>query len=381
MKRKVTPILVLVVGLAALSLPACARMNAEEKGEGHEEQHKIVLTSPEVKDVTVTQPYVCQIRSRRHIEVKALQEGYLEAISVKEGQAVKKDDVLFRIYPPLYKAKLDAEKAEAQFARVELTNTQMLHEKGVVSKQEVALYEAKLAKAEAKVALAEAELQFTEVKAPFDGIIDRLYQQQGSLVKKDEVLTNLSDNGLMWVYFNVPEARYLEYKRRQPKGQDQSRLTLVDSQIELRLADGTKFDQSPGNTVTIEGKVNNETGNIAFRADFPNPDRLLRHGQTGTVLINRKLHGAVVIPQRATFERLDQQYVWVVGEDHVVHQRPITIAHELEDTFVIQSGIGVKDQIVLEGVQQVHENQKLEDVEFQKPGVALSKSHQKFHAE
>src|SRR4029079_18806231 len=205
------------------------------------------------------------------------------------------------------------------------------------SDQEVALYQAKLLKAEAKAKLAEAEYGFTEVKAYFDGIIDRLYQQKGSLVGKGDLLTTLSDNSLMWVYFNVPEANYFEYKARQGNNQaTPQQLKLADSEIELRLANGNKFTQTAGNTVTIESKFNNETGNIAFRADFPNPDRLLRHGQTGTVLIHRTLRNAVVIPQRATFEILDKRYVWVIDKDNVVHQRPITIQNELEDIFLIE---------------------------------------------
>jgi membrane fusion protein (multidrug efflux system) len=374
---KVSPIMVVALGLCCLGLTACQRMNGEEKA-GHE-HNAIVATTPEARDVIITQPYVCQIHSQRHIEVRALEEGYLEAIQVKEGQTVKQGDVLFRVIPALYKARYDAELAEADFARVEFVNTKRLHEKGVVSAQEVKLYEAKLAKAEAKAKLAEAELGFTEVKARFDGIMDRLYQMQGSLVGKGDLLTTLSDNSLMWVYFNVPEARYFEFKKRAGANADISRLELVDSKIELKLADGTIFKQDPGNVVTVEGKFNNETGNIQFRSDFPNPDRLLRHGQTGTILIHRRLRNAVVIPQRATFEILDKQYVWVIGEDHVVHQRPITVLHELEDLFVIESGVGLKDKIVLEGVQQVHDGEKLEDVEFQKPEEALA--HQKYHAE
>jgi membrane fusion protein (multidrug efflux system) len=379
---KARPILALIPALISLSLPACARMQAEEQEESHHEQNKIIVTSPQAKDVIITQPYVCQIHSRRHIEIRALEEGYLEAITVKEGQAVKQGDVMFEVKPVLYKARLEAEKAEAQFARVELANTRRLFDQNVVSAQEVALYEAKLAKAVAKVELAKAELNFTYVKAPFDGIMDRLRQQQGSLVKKEEILTTLSDNSVMWVYFNVPEARYFEFKNRQGQSTNNSRLELVDSRIELRLAGGSIFPHSPipnGNVVTVEGKFNNQTGNIAFRADFPNPEGLLRHGQTGTVLIHHREHNAIVIPQRATFEILDQRYVWVVDQDNVAHQRPITLQHELEDTFVIQSGIGVKDKIVLEGVQQVHDGQKLEEVEFEKPEEALA--HQKFHAE
>ena len=91
--------------------------------------------------------------------------------------------------------------------------------------------------------------------------------------------------------------------------------------------------------LTIEAQFNNETGNIPFRADFPNPDGLLRHGQTGTILIHRTLKNAVVIPQRATFELLDKRYVWVVGDDDKANQTLITIKHELEDIFVIDSGL------------------------------------------
>ena len=378
MKMKVSRILAISLGLISLSLPACNRMHAEEKS--HEEHNKIVVTSPEAKDIVITQQYVCQIRSQQHINVKALKtDGYLEAIHIKEGQAVKKGEVMFQIRPTLYKAKLDAEVAEVRLAQVEFEQAKFLANKvpPVISQVEVLLYEAKLRKAEAKQKLAEAEMNLTTITAPFDGIIDRLEQQQGSLIKEGDSLTTLSDNSLMWVYFNVPEARYLEYKVGHTSTQSQ-KLELADSNIELVLANGSKFPESAGNTVTVEGKFNNETGNIAFRADFPNPDRLLRHGQTGNILIHHAVKNAIVIPQRATFEILDKRYVYVVGEDHVVHQRQITIQHEMDDIFVIKSGIGVKDKIILEGVRQVHQGEKVE-YEFQKPEEALA--NQKQHAE
>lgn len=364
---RISQILTIIPALISLSLPACQRAGAAHEAEEH---HKIVVTSPKAKDVIITQQYVCQIHSQRHIEVRALEEGYLEEIPVKEGQAVKQGDVMFKVIPALYKAKLDAEQAEAQFALVELTNTRRLYEQRVVSMQEVALFEAKLAKAQAKAKLAEAELHFTIVRAPFDGIIDRLRQQQGSLVKKEEILTTLSDNSLMWVYFNVPEARYLEYMAGQ--GQDKG-----GQKIELVLANGSKFQQR-GKIGAIEAQFNNETGNIAFRADFPNPDRLLRHGQTGNVLIHRPLNNAILIPQRATFEILDKRYVYVVDKEDVVHQREIVVQHELDDIFVIESGLEVNDKIVLDGVRQVRDGEKVE-YEIRKPEEALA--NQKNHAE
>src|SRR5215471_14168215 len=127
-----------------------------------------------------------------------------------------------------------------------------------------------------------------------------------------------------------------------------------DLKVELVLANGNKFPQS-GKISAIEAQFNNETGNIPFRADFPNPDGLLRHGQTGNVLIHRTLKNAIVIPQRATFEILDKRYVYAVGKDNVVHPREVVVQSEMDDIFVIKKGLDVNDRIVLEGVRQVRD--------------------------
>lgn len=314
--------------------------------------HKIVVTSPKLKDVIITQQYACQINSRRHINVRSLQSGYLDEIPVKEGQAVKKGEVLFKVAPTLYKAKLDAELAEARLAEHDLKNAEKLFKDKVVSQYEVARLQAKLALVQTKAKQAEAELNFTMIRAPFDGIIDRLHEQEGSLITERDILTTLSDNSAMWVYFNVPQARYLEYMAT--LGQNKE-----SPQIELVLTGGSRFQQK-GKIGAIEAQFNNETGSIPFRADFPNPDRLLRHGMTGNVLIHRTLNNAIVIPQRATFENLGKRYVYVVDKDGVPHQREIVVQHELAGIFVIDSGVGGDDRIILEGIRQVREGEKVE---------------------
>jgi membrane fusion protein (multidrug efflux system) len=383
------PALAALTALTALSLPACHPTHAGEKAHEHApnaahadhaghaaHQNALVGTNPLVKDVLVTQQYVCQIRSQRHIEIRALQEGYLEPIHLKEGQTVKAGDVLFKVVPTLYQARLAADLAEAKYAQIKFENTKRLFEctPPIVSAQEVALAQAELEKANAKAKAAQAEVDFTVVRAPFDGIIDRLSQQQGSLVKKEEALTTLSDNSVVWAKFNVPEARFFEYMSgTKGKTKRDSRIELADTRIELVLANGDKFEYDAGNTVTIEGEFNRETGNIQFRADFPNSEGLLRHGLTGTVLIRRTLHRALVIPQRATFEFLDKRYVFVVGADNVVHQRLITVGHELDDIFVVTNGLEAGDRIVVEGVKQVSEGQNLTGkIEFKKPELVLA---------
>lgn len=369
--------LTLATASGANGAPAAAtegHAGEAEHGEGgHEEaEHKIIVTSPQEKDVTLTERYVCQIHSRRHIEICALDEGYLQSVDVNEGQHVKKGELMFSILPTLYQARLDSDLAEARLAQVELDNSRSLAAQNIVSGQDVKLAEARLAKAQAEVEQAQAELSFASIKAPFDGIVDRLHEREGSLLEEGTRLTTLSDNEVMWVYFNVPEARYLTYQAsmNKPGATD-------DLDVKLELANHEMFGED-GKIGAIEAVFNNETGNIAFRADFPNPDGLLRHGQTGTVLIRRHKSDAIVIPQRATYEILAKTYVYVVDDDNVVHQREIKIQTEQEDVFVIASGLEVGDRIILEGLRQVNDGDKI-DFEYVAPETVMT--NLKYHAE
>jgi membrane fusion protein (multidrug efflux system) len=380
----VSAIAAIILALLSLSLSGCAaQADSQEvshsgvQGEPAHHEHTIAVTTPIRKDVISTQPYVCQIHSCQHIEVRALEGGYLEKICVKEGQAVKKGELMFKILPTLYQAKLDSEDAEVKRIQIELDNAQALLQKGYVAAPQIALKEAEVAKAKAKLALARAELSFASVTAPFDGIVDRQRNQQGSLIVEGDTLTTFSDNSLMWVYFNVPEKDYLAYKAELDKDKDNDGTSPGHLQIELRLANHEIFPQQ-GKIGAIEADFNNTTGNISFRADFPNPSGLLRNGQTGTVLIHRTLKDGLVIPQRATFEILAKRYAYVVGEDNVVHQRDITIRSAQDDIFVIEQGLKENDKIILEGIRQVRDGDKIE-YEFRAAGEVLGDL--KYHAE
>ena len=229
----------------------------------------------------------------------------------------------------------------------------------MVSQNEVALYQAKLAKAQAKAKLAEAELNFTMVRAPFDGIVDRLHEQQGSLIKEGDILTTLSDNSVMWVYFNVPEARYLEYMA----SPDQDKEEQKSNSCWRTAASSRRAARS------VRSRPNSTTrpGTSPSARIFRTRTACCVTVMTGNVLIHRTLKNAIVIPQRATFEILDKRYVYVVGKDDVVHQREIVVQHELDDIFVIKKGLDVNDKIVLEGVRQVRDGEKVE-YEFRQAG-------------
>lgn len=369
----------IIAGLGVFA-SACSKKHAEA-GEHKEESNPIVLTTPSVMSVPVTQAYVCRMQSRRHIDIRALNEGYLEEIPIQEGQAVRAGERLYGLYPVLYKTRLEAEKAELRLAEINLQNTEQLANKGFVSAPELARAKAERDRAKAKLDRATAELGFTSITAPFDGIVGRQLMQQGSLIEEGDTLTTLSDNAVMWVYFNVPEADYLRFKSIRGASNPQSprTLDLPGASIQIRLANGQIFEKNAAPTLTIESEFNRETGNIEFRADFPNPEGLLRHGQTGTLLIHQKLNGALVIPQRATFEILDRQYVYVADKDNVARQRKITIARELEDIYVIKDGLSAGERFVLDGVRQVRHGQHLERAETLPPHEAVKKL--KFKAE
>jgi membrane fusion protein (multidrug efflux system) len=320
------------------------------KKEEAETETKFLATSPLKKDTVVTRQYVCQIRAIQHIEVRALERGYLQQIFVDEGQSVKQGQLMFKIMPLLYQAEQQKAQAEANFAEIEYLNTKSLADSNVVSKNELALAKAKFDRAKAELSLAQVHLGFTDVKAPFDGIMDHFRVRLGSLVDEGDLLTTLSDNREMWVYFNVPEAEYLNYKT------NSVRENFL--KVSLLMANGQVFDQS-GVVKTIEADFNNETGNIAFRATFPNPDGLLRHGETGNIQMTIALKNAIIIPQKATFEILEKRYVYVIDKDNVVKSREITIASEMPDLYVIKDGLTENDKIVLEGIRKVKDGDKI----------------------
>jgi membrane fusion protein (multidrug efflux system) len=329
---------------------------------GHEEEaSKLVVSKPLIKDTEVVRDFVCQIHSSRNIEVRAVERGYLETVSVKEGQKVKEGDPMFKILPLVYQAELRRAEAEAQAATVEYQNTKRLTDTKIVSDTELAIVKAKMEKALAEVNLAQAHLGFTDIKAPFAGLVDRLHLRNGSLVDEGDLLTTLSDNSEVWVYFNVPEAEYLEYAS-QPQPEERNTVSLI-------MANGKLFDQ-PGRINAIEAEFNNETGTIPFRADFPNPTGLLRHGETGNIRMKKLVKGAVLVPQKATFEILDHHYVFIVGKDDVLVQQRIRISEEIEDLFIVSDGVTENDKIVVEGLRQAKGGEKA-TYEFEEPEKAF----------
>jgi membrane fusion protein, multidrug efflux system len=350
------------LSIALVLLTVVSGVGCHSRNHGAEEKGKLPVTNPLRKSTEITQEYVAQIRAIQHIELRALERGYLQGIFVDEGQSVQGGHKMFQIMPLIYQAEVQKAKAEAERAGIEYNNTKTLADKNIVSPSELALSKASFDRARAELSLATTHKGLTEVRAPFSGIMGRFHARLGSLIDEGDLLTTLSDNSTMWVYFNVAEAEYLKYKAASPENRGR--------QVKLLMANGQIFDQ-PGKIEIIEADFNNETGTIAFRAAFPNPQGLLRHGETGKVLMTVPLENALLIPQKATFDVLDKKFVFVVDDKNVVHSRAITVAAELPQVYVVADGLAETDKVLLDGLRKVRDGDVIEP-EYQKPADVLA---------
>jgi membrane fusion protein (multidrug efflux system) len=346
----------LLLALAVLSLSACS-----SKKEAKEAIGKFTITSPLVTDTSFTKEYVAEIQSLQNVEIRGKVKGFIEKIYVDEGQKVKAGQLLFTIRPREYEAELLKAKAEVRQAEVELQNTKSLAEKNIVSKSELAMAIAKLDGVKADEALAELYVSYTKITAPYDGVIDRLKLKPGSLIDEGTLLTTISNNKEVYAYFNVSELEYLDYKTNAKAKNNNVKLILANNQPH----------QYAGRIETIESEFDKNTGSIPFRAKFPNPTYLLKHGETGRVQLNIAVKNAIIIPQKSTFELQDKIYVYVVDKNNVVKSRLIHVGQKLSNIYVVESGLSADDKIIYEGIQSVKENEAIQTT-FITANAALS---------
>jgi membrane fusion protein (multidrug efflux system) len=318
----------------------------------------IPVTELKPQKTDLHREYVGNIQAIKNVEIYARVKGYLEEVYVDEGKEVRKGQVLFRINNEEYEAELAKAKAnlqsaiaEAKGAELELKRVKLLVDKNVIAKTEIEVAEAKLAAANAKIEESRSEksnaaihLARTEIKAPFDGVIDRIPHRVGSLINDGTLLTTLSDTKAVFAYFNVSENEYLEYVKARGKTDNKEAI------VELELADGSFFKHK-GAIETMEGAFDEGTGSIAFRARFSNPEKLLKHGSTGTVRLTNTVDNAILIPQKAAFEIQDKNFVYVLGKDNKIKTRSFVPKSRLSGYYVVKSGLESGETIVCEGLQ------------------------------
>jgi membrane fusion protein, multidrug efflux system len=319
--------------------------------------------------------YVSEIQANKNVEIRSKVGGFLESIFVDEGQSVKKGQILFRISDNQYKnevakakALLSITNADKKTAEVELERIKILVDKDIVSKTEQYLATSKVKAAISKVVeaasnldIAEHNLTYTIIRAPFDGVIDRMPLKTGSLIDAGTLMTTVSDISSMYVYFNISENEYLSYKRALSAKKDPKYQKVC-----LVLSDGKDYD-CEGTIETIVSEFDAATGSIAFRAKFPNPNQLLKHNASGKVRLTSNMEEALLIPQKSVFEIQDKNYVFIVDKDNVVRMRNFIPSGRTKQYYIIKSGLKEGDVIAYEGLQELKDGMTISPINSDVP--------------
>ncbi len=312
--------------------------------------------------VTVNNAFPATVRGSQDIEIRSNVSGFIVKVCVDEGDKVKKGQVLFEIDHSIYeasynnaKANLEVAKANLETAKITAANKNVLYGKGIISEYEKQLADNQLESSKAAVAQAEANLHsaktnldYSYVLSPSDGVVGTIPFRIGSLVGPSTAtpLTTVSEIDEMFVYFSMNEKAVLNFARKGGGGD----LLAGMPEVELKLADGTIYPHK-GKVSAISGVLDVNTGAANMRAVFSNPERLLRSGNTGTVLIPEKYDSTLLIPQSATYELQDKKFVCLLNDSNVVKSQEIQV-NNLSDgkTYIVTGGLVPGDRIVIEGV-------------------------------
>lgn len=322
------------------------------------------VITPSVIDTVYEKEYVAQVSALANVEVRTRIKGIIEKVYVDEGQHVGKGALLFTISSSQYrqelhkaKAVLKSAQAELRAAEIEMEGTRKLADRKVVSDTELEMAKARCEAAKAKVSEAQADLEqaslnlsYTQVRAPFDGAINRIPNKMGSLVDEGAMLTTISNSSAMLVYFNLSEKEYLELASVLSRGRAK--------EVMLVLANGALYKQN-GVVETADSEFDRGTGNIAFRARFPNPEHILKHGSSGKILVRNELKRALVIPKKSTFEIQGNTYIYLVDKSNRVKLQKITPMASLAHLYVVRDGVTPHDRFIYDGIQLVKEGETI----------------------
>ncbi|WP_336962389.1 efflux RND transporter periplasmic adaptor subunit [Chryseobacterium contaminans] len=347
-------------GYLALSLTAAAILYSCGSGNGQENaQQAVALPTDFIKVTTgnedVAIGYPGSIEGQDNVEIKAQVTGYLEAVYVKEGQFVSKGQTLFRINPSVYneqvntnEAALKSALAAQETARLEVEKLKPLVEGKVVSDMQLKTAQANLKAASAQVAQAQSSLgsskinaNFTYIKAPVSGYIGRIPNRVGNLISPSDPspLTTLSNISSVNVYFSMNEADFIAHSRAAASGESAEN-------VELILADGSKYGFK-GRLENASGNFDRNTGSIQMKAVFQNPDKLLRSGGTGRVMIHNALDGVVKLPKTSVKDIQDKFFVYKLDGKDKVKMTQIEVSGSTSQDYFVKTGVNAGDKIAV----------------------------------
>lgn len=349
--------------MLCLALVGCGKKNQMPEADN---EYAVETVKASESDLNVSYP--ATIKGMQDIEVRPKISGFITKMLVDEGAFVRKGQVLFTIDDVQYReavrsAEANIRQLSASINSQVLTvqNKKLLNSKKIISdydlkvaQNELASLKAQFAAAKAQLIQARDNLYYCTIKSPADGVIGLIPYRVGSLVSSSsaEALTTVSNISKMYVYFSMTEKQVLEMTRE--KGGTTKAISELP-EIQLQLSDGSLYELK-GKVSTLGGVIDEATGSVSMRATFDNPNRVLRSGGSGSVLVPLHMKNAIVVPQKAVFEIQDRKFVYLVGADNKVKSVQIEVLDQNDGTnYVVTSGLKIGDRMVVEGVSNLKE--------------------------
>lgn len=317
--------------------------------------------------------YPATIKGIQDVEVRPKVSGFITKVYVHEGQAVSAGQVLFSIDSETYRAVvqqaqagLNTANAQLNTARLTYENNKKLFEKNVIGQYELstaqntfATAQASVSQAQAALASAKEQLSWCQVKSPSAGVIGSLPFKVGALVSASSALTTVSEIGTVEVFFSMSESQMLSLTKT--AGNVNAAIKALPA-VKLQLADGTLYNH-PGKIVKASGVIDPSTGSLSLIAHFANPERLLKSGGAGQIIIPNHNNAAIQVPQEACSEVQDKIFVYKVGKDNKVVYSEIKVDPQNDgNNYVVTSGLSVGDRIVVKGITKLTDGQAIKPI-------------------
>jgi len=331
-----------------------------------------------MKGVSQSFEFVGRIKAVDKVDVRARVEGFLDKVLFREGDDVKKGDLLYQIEKVQFQASLDQAKANLTVAEAESTNARAQYERQLdlskrqfspqsvvdTNKAAMDMAEGKIQQLKAAITQAETNLGYTDIRSPIDGRIGRTAYTAGNLVNPASgVLATIVSQDPIYVLFPV-SVRDLE-TIREARRKEGGGLAKID--IRLRLSNGQDYPQA-GTWNFTDPQVDQQTDTLIMRATMPNPDRLLTDGQFATAIIRERREAPrLVIPQSALQVDQSGYYALVVDAQHNVEQRRIATGPNLDTDVVVTSGLSEGDKVIVDGIQKVRPGQVVKETVLPAP--------------
>ncbi|WP_116789920.1 efflux RND transporter periplasmic adaptor subunit [Flavobacterium psychrotrophum] len=336
---------------AILLLTACGKK--EEQAPQQQGPAPFPVQTVVREDATVFEEYTANLEGRQNVEIRPKITGFISKIFVDEGQEVKKGQLLFKIETQTQNQDANAAKAAVSAAQVEVDRLKPLVDRKIISNVQLETAKASLAQAKANYSSIAANIGYGTIVSPANGVIGGLPFKEGALASPtmELPLTTVADTRFMRAYFSMNEKQMISFAKTFKGATLQQKLKNTPK-VSLLLADGSEYDQK-GTLETVNGLVNATTGTSQFRAEFPNPESVLRSGGNGIVRIPVLHKDVVVVPQNAVFDMQGKQMIYVVQKDNTVKSKILTIETTSGLNFIVSEGLEAGEVVVVEGASKL----------------------------